>query len=559
MIEIAETDMRTLKNNTAQRLSLLDTTKSRVALQIAPFGEEILSTDDLDMLNLQPWIARGIVTVEVTPPVDYAMAKNAFYFPIGIAVWGLIIFGIWHLFGTVPANYWSWVLGIIGVSALGVIIYSMFKLGGRELFLSIWLAIRQGSGYFLSLSTTLVVAVAVPFLVTLSSFANMDDSLTNITFPGLDDASSVAVVGKFLQFLLISCFCAAPPLFYFLYSSQKVNSLRERFFRSVLTVDPNVNTLGEARSVYENKVNEYFGLPAGESLGRIARTGSSVILITTFLVTIGWLLTLEPYQPFSNDTTVIQLFQPQQDPLIFAFLGAYVFTVGWLFRRYVRSDLKPEAYAAFIVRLSFAVALTWTISLAGLGGQSKIMLALAFVIGVFPDAGITLLSEKLRELNWLKISIPITEDTIALENLEGINLYHRERLLEEGIENIENLAHADLIELMLGTRLPLPTIIDWVDQSILYIHTIGSKGGALAALKDMGIRTATDLEVTYAKAKRRGTKKEFESFLGVKNSVMCIVTLLDALGDDEWMENLRRYRRHSITTLTEQKLLKWGT
>ena len=121
MIEIAETDMRTLKNNTAQRLSLLDTTKSRVALQIAPFGEEILSTDDLDMLNLQPSIARGNVTVEVTPPVDYAMAKNAFYFPIGIAVWGLIIFGIWHLFGTVPANYWSWVLGIIGVSALGVI------------------------------------------------------------------------------------------------------------------------------------------------------------------------------------------------------------------------------------------------------------------------------------------------------------------------------------------------------------------------------------------------------------------------------------------------------
>jgi hypothetical protein len=47
-------------------------------------------------------------------------------------------------------------------------------------------------------------------------------------------------------------------------------------------------------------------------------------------------------------------------------------------------------------------------------------------------------------------------------------------LIDEGIENMENLAHAVLIELMLQTRIPLSTLIDWIDQSILFLY-VGSR------------------------------------------------------------------------------------
>lgn len=59
---------------------------------------------------------------------------------------------------------------------------------------------------------------------------------------------------------------------------------------------------------------------------------------------------------------------------------------------------------------------------------------------------------------------------------EGINLYHRARLMEEGVENIENLAHHDLVDLILRTRIPVSVLIDWVDQAILYLHTYSSGG-----------------------------------------------------------------------------------
>ena len=64
-----------------------------------------------------------------------------------------------------------------------------------------------------------------------------------------------------------------------------------------------------------------------------------------------------------------------------------------------------------------------------------------------------------------------------LTNLEGIDLYDRARLLDEGVSNVEGLAHHDLIELMLQTRIPAPRLVDWIDQAILYLH-VGVAGDA---------------------------------------------------------------------------------
>jgi hypothetical protein len=43
-------------------------------------------------------------------------------------------------------------------------------------------------------------------------------------------------------------------------------------------------------------------------------------------------------------------------------------------------------------------------------------------------------------------------------------------LLEEGIEDMQNLRTANLVDVMLHTRVPVGRLVDWVDQATLYVH-----------------------------------------------------------------------------------------
>ena len=89
-------------------------------------------------------------------------------------------------------------------------------------------------------------------------------------------------------------------------------------------------------------------------------------------------------------------------------------------------------------------------------------------------------------------------------------MYDQARLMEEGIENIENLAHHNLMELIVRTRIPTARLVDMFDQAILYLHLgledeeddWGTKKELTEnpaepdnrkLLKALGFRTASDL------------------------------------------------------------------
>ena len=161
-----------------------------------------------------------------------------------------------------------------------------------------------------------------------------------------------------------------------------------------------------------------------------------------------------------------------------------------------------------------------------------------------------------------------------LTELEGIDIYDRARLLEEGVGNIEGLAHHNLPELMLQTRIPVGRLVYWTDQAILFLHvatTINgfrSKDGGysqLRVLQQHGIHTATDLKNAYDGAKKRTDGKATEggdknnksneldaflSLLGAKesegNRVYRLQVILDAINDEEWMENLTYWHEQRI-------------
>ena len=54
---------------------------------------------------------------------------------------------------------------------------------------------------------------------------------------------------------------------------------------------------------------------------------------------------------------------------------------------------------------------------------------------------------------------------MPLNRLDGLTVWHETRL--EDIENVHNMATADIVDLLVDTRIPADRVIDWIDRAIL--------------------------------------------------------------------------------------------
>jgi hypothetical protein len=70
----------------------------------------------------------------------------------------------------------------------------------------------------------------------------------------------------------------------------------------------------------------------------------------------------------------------------------------------------------------------------------------------------------------LRVFVPQLTPDYPLNQLDGLNVWYEARLVEEGIEDMQNLATANLVDVMLHTRVPVARLVDWVDQAQLYLH-----------------------------------------------------------------------------------------
>jgi len=384
---------------------------------------------------------------------------------------------------------------------------------------------------------------------------------------------------------LFSCFVGSaatlPAMLFFLFTEQRRDVMRAQFHRDILRLDPALRTVGETERAYAPLLAEALCVRRGPLF-------FGPIVLSTFLLALGWVVSVLPKHadvqralaplkasPEAGANLPIELcalFVPNPTAFTFAFLGTYFFALNMVFRRYVRADLGPKAYSHVAVRIIIASVLAWVVSQTweGLGDSpaasdgvsSWQLLLLAFFIGFVPDTGLTLLYGVLKS-RWVSAVIPALENRDPLTQLEGITLYDQARLLEEGIENIENLCHHNLIELLLRTRIPAPRLVDLVDQGILYLHarddapdasaadgpsgnTRASGGSApsrtLCQLKSVGIRTATDFEQAFRHTTSRA------ALLGRFGADAARLELIAfALEDDEWMPQLRSWREFRRT------------
>jgi len=216
-----------------------------------------------------------------------------------------------------------------------------------------------------------------------------------------------------------------------------------------------------------------------------------------------------------QDGPLLALFTPTTAILPFAFLGAYLFGVLTSLRSYLRGDLLPKAYSQIAARMLVVVTLAAVIGALARAldpdatdpSYSPWLLGLAFLAGLVPNTVLQLISETTRRVVPLRGRAELGEPQ-PLTLLQGIDLYDRARLEQEGVTTLSGLVHGDVVDLMIQTRIPTGRLVDWVDQAVLLVYvgvqpaSLGRSDGDadravpaswLRALRAEGVRTASDL------------------------------------------------------------------
>lgn len=164
--------------------------------------------------------------------------------------------------------------------------------------------------------------------------------------------------------------------------------------------------------------------------------------------------------------------------VVFAALGAYIFNVGVMVRRAFLSDITEHVFWSSINRLLLSTSLGLVLS--RYFDLPYLYFGIAFVPRVFVSAikhAVSAAAEKLgKNENQDK-----TEE-LPLDLVQGVDIWKEQRMEEEGIESVQNLATADVLTLAVKTHYPLRTLVDWVDQAIL----INRLPGKLTVIRDAG-------------------------------------------------------------------------
>jgi hypothetical protein len=357
--------------------------------------------------------------------------------------------------------------------------------------------------------------------------------------PGAQDI----VVARLLQLVLLILVSLVPALMFFQFNREKLTTLVDRWLHAIFRLDPSVQTVADVDAKYGRRVEEFYGTSLTGEAPRKRFRDLSPVIIATALIAIGWIVVLLNTDGNGRGLPTMQeLFRPIPTPMTMAFLGAYFLSIQVALRGYVRGDLKPKTYNVITVRVLIAVILAW--AMQALWGSNNLVLALSFLAGIIPNTVL------IRIRAWAMPKVESDKSELSTRSpltvIDEIDVYERTRLEEEGITNVQALARHDFIDLILSSRIPVPRLIDWLDQALLYQHVPES----ITALRRVGIRTATDFlrvasdadALAELNALTCNPCKECNVAMNVPTTLLCKV-----LEKEEWLAYVSNWRENDGT------------
>lgn len=185
------------------------------------------------------------------------------------------------------------------------------------------------------------------------------------------------------------------------------------------------------------------------------------------------------------------------DGLVYAGYGAYISTLWFMLVRLNVSALSPRFLINSALKTSIAMVLGFMASQADLFKNATP--AFYFLIGFC-------LSWALKALKKSAMAtFGVTQTTAAdlsVRLLEGVDDGAVDVLEELGITSIQHLATMNAAEVCGRSQYPRDRVLDWIDQSILAMHT----SGRINDFRGLGIRSAYSLVTIadYARGKDQG-------------------------------------------------------
>ncbi len=319
----------------------------------------------------------------------------------------------------------------------------------------------------------------------------VDPSLTGLAAIFKIKLSQMIQIAGFV--FMISAFAFFIPITFYLFIGKKRETLRASVHKDLKQIDP-----GYKEEVIEKKFRNVFN----------DEDYTLPVLFATYICFFGWILVFFPQgaalgspEVFKKTVLVdlkgiVQEIRAHSPLISYGFLGAYFYSIQLLFRRFMQSDLKPTVYIYVTMRVLISFIIVFVFSLLTMFGdddvkiKSEIYCAFAFFVGICPTAGISWIQKKLNRFGFKTRKL---EDERSLNMIEGLTIWDEARLLEEGIENVQNLATANITDLIIHTRFNTDRLIDWIDQACLIMH-IGSQ---ITDWRKSGIRTASDFIYAY--------------------------------------------------------------
>jgi hypothetical protein len=235
-----------------------------------------------------------------------------------------------------------------------------------------------------------------------------------------------------------------------------------------------------------------------------------------------FLLLGHEYVPERTDKNLDGTLRQSLEVMCFAYLGWYVWAVSTIFSRIVTLELVAATFWSILIRLVIAVfvALMFRFLLPGLpwiGEHSKLLAeGIGFGVGLFPDSALQFLADKLH--HYLLDTGAGTEE-LPLELIQGVSSFRKLRLFEMGLDNCQNLASINAIELYFTSNLKLVEVIDWIAQAQL-VTLVGKNN--FKTLLENGYRNAIDF---HCAAKSPGAQKVLEMLIKFpKAQLECLAT-----------------------------------
>ena len=221
------------------------------------------------------------------------------------------------------------------------------------------------------------------------------------------------------------------------------------------------------RSLLEDQSHSFFWRRAGFAF--LIGYGSLYLVAPLGMkaMTIGEYLAMHAIPGEATYPYLLSAFERAQ-PFTIGFAGYFLYALTGFVRRYATHDLHDRIFMPLFIRGITVVLLSWV--LATLGEEGGLSRVLVFAAGVFPQAGLQAIA-KMTQTTVDRLS---AEGTSGFKTIPEIDFWKETTLQEIGINDFNDLAKADLRELLVALGMNPAVLARAADRAVL-VQALGAE------------------------------------------------------------------------------------